>query len=45
MMKRWLAGQHPGTIWTGQPTANCALGDDGKSLYITANHLLRVSLR
>ena len=31
-------GTHLGTIETGQPTANCAWGDDGKTLYITANH-------
>jgi gluconolactonase len=39
-------GRHLGTIATGQPTANCAFGDDGSSLYITANdQLLRVRLR
>ena len=38
-------GKHLGTILTGQPTANCAFGDDGSTLYITANHqLLRVRL-
>jgi gluconolactonase len=38
-------GKHLGTIWTGQATANCAFGDDGKSLYITAgSQLLRVGL-
>jgi gluconolactonase len=38
-------GKHLGTIATGQPTANCAFGDDGSTLYITANHqLLRVRL-
>ena len=37
------AGKHLGTIQTGQPTANCAWGDDGGTLYITANmFLLRV---
>ena len=36
-------GKHLGTIATGQPTANCAFGDDGSTLYITANdQLLRV---
>jgi len=36
-------GKHLGTIVTGQPTANCAFGDDGSTLYITANdQLLRV---
>lgn len=40
------AGRHLGTIATGQPTANCAFGDDGSTLYITANHqLMRVRLR
>lgn len=39
-------GTHLGTIVTGQPTANCAFGDDGSTLYITANNqLLRVRLR
>src|SRR5687767_160284 len=38
-------GRHLGTIVTGQPTANCAFGDDGSTLYITANNqLLRVRL-
>jgi gluconolactonase len=38
-------GKHLGTIATGQPTANCAFGDDGSTLYITANNqLLRVRL-
>ena len=30
-------GKHLGTLNTGQPTANCAWGDDGATLYITAN--------
>ena len=39
-------GRHLGTIATGQPTANCAFGDDGSTLYITSNHrLLRVRLK
>jgi gluconolactonase len=33
-------GKHLGTILTGQPTANCAFGDDGSTLYITADMLL-----
>ena len=33
-------GKLLGRIDTGQPTANCAWGDDGSSLYITANNLL-----
>ena len=36
-------GEHLGTIETGVPTANCAFGGDGRTLYITANTaLLRV---
>ncbi len=36
-------GTHLGTILTGRPTANCAFGDDGATLYITANrHLVRI---
>ena len=31
-------GKHLGTLVTGVPTANCAWGDDGSTLYITANH-------
>jgi gluconolactonase len=33
-------GKHLGTINTGEPTGNCAWGDDGSTLYITANHTL-----
>jgi gluconolactonase len=33
-------GRHIGTIATGQATANCAFGDDGSNLYITADMLL-----
>lgn len=33
-------GKHLGTILTGQATANCAWGDDGSMLYITAHMLL-----
>lgn len=33
-------GKHLGTILTGQATANCAWGDDGSVLYITAHTLL-----
>jgi len=32
------SGEHLGTIVTGVPTANLAWGDDGSTLYITANH-------
>ncbi len=36
-------GKQLGTILTGQATANCAWGDDGSTLYITADmHLVRV---
>jgi gluconolactonase len=39
-------GKHLGTILTGQPTSNCAFGDDGHTLYITANmYLMRVKLK
>ncbi len=33
-------GTHLGTIETGVQTANCNWGDDGSTLYITANHYL-----
>ena len=33
-------GKHLGIIVTGQPTANCAFGDDGSTLFITANNQL-----
>ena len=39
-------GKHLGTILTGQATANCAWGDDGHSLYITADmYLMRVKVK
>jgi gluconolactonase len=31
-------GKHLGTIATGVPTANCAWGNDGSVLYVTADH-------
>jgi gluconolactonase len=31
-------GKLLGTIETGVPTANCAFGDDGSTLYVAANH-------
>lgn len=34
------AGKHLGRIDTGQATANCAWGDDGSTLYITADSYL-----
>ena len=38
-------GAHLGTIETGQATANCAWGDDGSTLYITADmYLARIRL-
>jgi gluconolactonase len=33
-------GEYLGTIVTGVPTANCGFGDDGGTLYITANDTL-----
>lgn len=33
-------GTHLGTLLTGRPTANCTLGEDGKTLFITADSLL-----
>lgn len=39
-------GAHLGTIRTTQATANCAIGDDGRTLYITADmYLLRIELQ
>jgi gluconolactonase len=39
-------GKHLGTILTGQNTGNCAFGDDGSTLYITADmFLLRVKTK
>ena len=34
------AGKHLGTLATGVPTANCGWGDDGSTLYITADKSL-----
>ena len=40
------AGKHLGTIVTGEPTANCAFGDGGQTLYMTANDkLMRIALK
>ena len=33
-------GIHLGTLLTGRPTSNCTLGEDGKTLFITADSLL-----
>jgi gluconolactonase len=39
-------GEHLGTIKTGQATSNCALDDDNKYLYITADmYLMRIRLK
>ena len=39
------AGTHLGTIRTGEATSNCALGQDNKYLYLTADmYLMRVAL-
>ena len=39
-------GEHLGTIHTGQATANCGFGDDGSTLYLTADmYLMRVRLK
>ena len=39
-------GKLLGRIETGQPTANCAWGDDGSTLYITANmYLCRIKTK
>jgi gluconolactonase len=39
-------GKHLGTIATGQATSNCAFGDDGRTLYITADmYLMRVRVK
>jgi gluconolactonase len=39
-------GRHLGTIKTGQATANCALDEDGRYLYITADrYLMRIRLK
>jgi gluconolactonase len=38
-------GKHLGTIETGEATSNCAFGDDGSVLYITADmYLCRIAL-
>ncbi len=40
------AGEHLGTVRTGRPTANCAFGGDGSTLYMTAGDaLMRIPLR
>jgi gluconolactonase len=40
------AGKHLGTLATGEATANCGWGDDGSTLYITADmYLCRVKTK
>ena len=39
-------GKHLGTLATGVPTANCGFGDDGSTLYITADkNLVRIKTK
>ena len=39
-------GEHLGLVLTGQATANCTIGSDGKYLYMTADmHLMRIRLQ
>jgi gluconolactonase len=39
-------GKHLGTIMTGEPTSNCAWGDDGSVLYMTCNmNLCRIKTK
>lgn len=39
-------GKHLGTVNTGQATSNCAFGDDGRTLYMTADdYLMRVKVK
>jgi gluconolactonase len=38
-------GKHLGTLMTGEATSNCAFGEDGSTLFVTADSLLlRVEL-
>mgnify|MGYP002414207173 CR=1 FL=1 len=38
-------GEHLGTLCTGEATSNCAFGEDGRSLFVTADsYLLRIRL-
>ena len=38
-------GKQLGMLATGEPTANCAFGEDGSTLFIAANHhVLRIRL-
>ena len=39
-------GRHLGTLRTGEATSNCAFGEDGSTLFVTADrYLLRIRLR
>jgi gluconolactonase len=39
-------GTHLGTLNTGEATSNCTFGDDGRTLYVTADaYLLRIRLK
>jgi gluconolactonase len=39
-------GKHLGTIVTGEVTSNCAFGEDGSTLFMTANHfVMRIRLK
>ncbi len=39
-------GTHLGTLATGEATANCGFGDDGSTLYVTADmYLVRIRLK
>lgn len=39
-------GKHLGTIVTGQRTSNCAFGEDGKTLFMTADYyVMRIRLK
>ena len=38
-------GKHLGTLKTGQATSNCAFGEDGQTLFITADmYIVRIEL-
>lgn len=40
------SGEYLGTLRTGEATSNCAFGEDGRSLFVTADrYLLRVRLK
>lgn len=40
------SGKHLGTLLTNRMTGNCSFGNDGRTLYITADeYLLRIRLK